>query len=401
MLDLEQLKRDAVAEVDRLADTLIEVADDIGHNPELGLQEYRSVGLLTGLLEAHGLGVERGIAGLETAFRCDIDPRHERPRVAILAEYDALPDIGHACGHNLIGTSAIGAGLALAKVMGELPGSVVVLGTPAEESAVDNAGGKVHMVNAGVFDDVDAAIMFHPAAHTAAPDDTSLAARGVEFAFHGKSAHAAAAPHEGINALDAVIQTFNSINALRQHVKSDVRIHGIITAGGRAPNVVPAYAACRFRVRSADAVYLEDVFRRVVSCAEGAASATGARLEWREYILPYDNILPNEVVRRLFKRNLEALGLEVLDRRPRPDYGSSDFGNVSQRVPGLEARIAIAPLGTPGHSDAFREAALSEQGHTALLQAAKSLAMTAIDLLGDREALTEARARLEEQKAAR
>src|SRR5262249_22070708 len=182
----------------------------------------------------------------------------------------------------LIGTSAVGATLALAAVRDRLGGSVVCLGTPAEESAVENSRGKAHLLAAGVFDDLDAPIMMHPWTHPAVTSEGSLAARGVDFAYHGKAAHAAVAPHEGVNALDAVIQTFNGVNALRQHVRADVRIHGVITDGGRAPNVIPAYASCRLRVRSRDAGYLDDVFQKVVRCAEAAALATGCRLEWRE-----------------------------------------------------------------------------------------------------------------------
>jgi amidohydrolase len=315
-----------------------------------------------------------------------------RPRVAILAEYDALPGLGHGCGHNLIGTSAVGAGLALSEVMSELPGSVWILGTPAEESAAPNSGGKVHMVNAGIFEEIDAAIMFHPGTETSITPDRSLAARGFEFYFHGRAAHAAGAPEEGINALDAVVQLYNSVSMLRQQVRSDVRIHGIILSGGAAANIIPDYAAIRYRTRADDSEYLAEVVERVIACAEAAARATGCRLEWTEYMPGYENTLPNTVVMELMTANLRALGLQVNTYRRKTGRGSTDFGNVSRRVPGVEARIAITEhWDVPGHSVEFREAAGSEKGRQAMLHAAKSLAMTTIDLLVDPDALRRAK----------
>ena len=281
--------------------------------------------------------------------------------------------------------------------MPSLPGSVWVLGTPAEESAAPNSGGKAHMVNAGVFDDVDAAIMFHPATETAITLDRSLAARGFEFFFHGRAAHAAGAPEEGINALDAVVQIYNAVSMLRQQVRSDVRIHGIILSGGAAANIIPDYAAIRYRARADSTEYLAEVVERLVACAEGAAKATGCRLEWHEYMPGYENTLPNSVLIELMVANLRSLGLTVHTQRKRNGRGSTDFGNVTRRVPGVEARIAITERAdVPGHSIEFREAAGSDLGRQAMLNAAKGLAMTAIDLLTDPEHLRQAKAVLEE-----
>ena len=391
MREVDELKRAAIAEVDRLAERLWEAAESIGRNPEIGHQEHRSVATLTGLLAEGHVDVETHVYALPTAFEAHIGP-NRRPRVAILAEYDALPNVGHGCGHNLIGASAVGAGLALASVMEYLPGSVVVFGTPAEESTVENSGGKAHMVRAGAFDAVDACIMFHPSQYTNISLEGSLAARGIDFVFHGTAAHAALAPWEGVNALDGVVFTFNGVNALRQHVRPDIRIHGVVTNGGGVPNVVPALASCRFRVRAPDADELDIVHRKVVRCAEGAALMAGARLEVREYMPPYENVVPNHAIARPFRRNLEAIGLEVLDARPVPGLGSTDFGNVSRRVPSVEAGISIAEPGVPHHSAGFAEAALSEKAHGALIAAAKGLAMTAIDLLTDPSLLSEAKA---------
>ena len=396
---VQDLKQRVCEAVDRRADELTDAADWIHANPEIGHQEVQAAERLTGMLRGAGIRVETGTAGMSTAFKAELDGQDSsaHPRVAILAEYDALPGLGHGCGHNLIGTSAIGAGLALAEVMPSLPGSVWVLGTPAEESAAPNSGGKAHMVNAGVFEDVDAAIMFHPATETAITLDRSLAARGFEFFFHGRAAHAAGAPEEGINALDAVVQLYNAVSMLRQQVRSDARIHGIILSGGAAANIIPDYAAIRYRARADSTEYLTEVVERLVACAEGAAKATGCRLEWQEYMPGYENTLPNSVLIELMVANLRSLGLTVHTERKRSGRGSTDFGNVSRRVPGVEARIAITDrTDVPGHSIEFREAAGSDLGRQAMLNAAKGLAMTAIDLLTDPEHLRQARVVLEE-----
>ena len=390
---VQDLKQRVCAGVDRWAAELIETADWIHAHPEIGHQEVEAARRLAGLLQSAGIPVEMGTAGMATAFKAELGGRGgERPRVAILAEYDALPGLGHGCGHNLIGTSAVGAGLALREVLPELDGSVRVLGTPAEESAAPNSGGKVHMVNAGVFADVDAAIMFHPATETAVTLDRSLAARGFEFHFHGRAAHAAGAPEDGINALDAVVLLYNAISMLRQQVRSDVRIHGIILAGGAAANIIPDYAAIRYRTRADDSDYLAEVVDRVVACAEGAARATGCRLEWTEYMPGYENTMPNQVLLDVMSDNLRTLGLAVNNERRRSGRGSTDFGNVSRRVPGIEARIAITDQrDIPGHSIEFRDAAGSDHGRQAMIFAAKSLAMTAVDLLATPDLLRRAK----------
>src|SRR6202158_1211135 len=388
-----QLKNRVCEPIARRPAQLIETADWIHGHPEIGHQEVEAARRLSGLLESAGIPVEMGTAGMATAFKAELGgERAERPRVAILAEYDALPGLGHGCGHHLIGASAFGAGLALAEVIKELPGSIWVLGTPAEESAAPNSGGKVHMVNAGVFADVDAAIMFHPGTETAVTLDRSLAARGFEFYFHGKAAHAAGAPEDGINALDAVVLFYNAISAMRQQVRSDVRIHGIILSGGAAANIIPDYAAIRYRTRANESESLEEIVPRVVACADGAARATGCRLEWKEYMPGYENTMPNKVLRDLMSDNLRTLGMAVNTDRRRSGKGSTDFGNVRRGVPGIEARIAITDqLDVPGHSIQFREAAGSDQGRQAMITAAKSLAMTAIDLLAEPDHLRQAK----------
>jgi amidohydrolase len=393
--DIQALKDQACSSIDQLSEKLISVSKDIWENPELGLQEHRASALLCDVLTDSGLPPERGIAGLPTAFRADFEGSSSGPRVAILAEYDALPGMGHACGHNIIASSAIGATLALNLLRDQLPGSVRILGTPAEESAVEGAGGKVPILRGGHLDDVDAAIMVHPGARTTAARRPSLAARALKLEFFGKAAHAASSPHLGLNALDAVIQTFNAINALRQQVRPDARIHGVITHGGETPNVIPPYAAARIRVRARDALYLQDLYARVLACAQGAATATGTRLESKEDVHPYHNTVPNDVISTLIDDNLRALGLEVDAIDPADGTGSTDFGNVSQYVPASFAYLGIVPKGTPGHSIEIREAAGSRVGNEAAINGAKVLAMTAIDLLLNASLVSEAKTEFE------
>jgi len=252
---IHALKDRARLEVDRRGQKLIEVSDAMYAEPEIGLQEFKSSAMLVDLLKNEGFSVETGLAGMPTSFRAVKKGKPGGPTVAILAEYDALPEIGHGCGHNIIGTAAVGAGLALSGLMSEVEGTLIVFGSPAEEGAVDGAGGKVRLVKDGAFKDVDAAIMFHPSSKDMVLA-TSNARVAMEIKFHGKTAHAAGAPHEGINALDAAIQTFNNWNALRQQLKEDVRIHGIITKGGASPNIIPDYSEIRMYCRAKNMEYL-------------------------------------------------------------------------------------------------------------------------------------------------
>lgn len=400
MTTVNELKHAARETVAKLTPELIAISDWMYANPELGLQEAESSARLTAMLEHHGATVERSVAGLPTAFRAQVTPSTERPTVAIIAEYDALPEVGHGCGHNIIATAAVGAGLALRSIAGFLPGSAVVLGCPAEESAVPNAGGKIYLLDAGYFDDVDAAIMIHPMNENRIGAGPSLVARGIEFEFFGKPAHAAAAPHEGVNALDAVIQTFNGISALRQQLRSSVRVHGVITNGGGAPNVIPPYTAARFRVRAATPDEAEQVLHKVIRCAEAGALAAGARLQWREYIRPYLNMVPNRTIGHAFGENLQALGLDVQESTPSDGAGSTDFGNVSHRVPAVEAYLKICGPEAGWHSTEVAHATITDDGHAAIVNGASGLAMTAIDLLTSAPLLEKARIEFAESMAA-
>jgi amidohydrolase len=381
---IETLQARVCTQVDAWRGPLIEIADWIFAHPELNFQEHGAVARLTGLLEKNGFRVARGVAGLETAFVATRAGRAGGPTIALLAEYDALPDLGHACGHNLIGTAAAGAGLAVQAVLPELAGTIQVIGTPAEEGG----GGKIIMVDAGLFDAVDVALMIHPANENLTRR-RSKTSHTMMFEFFGKASHASAAPDHGINALDALIQTFNGINALRQFLRPEARVHGIITHGGQAANIIPDYAAGRFNVRADSLAYAHEVIARVRACAEAAAHATGARFQFNEPDHFLDAMRPNPTLAELMEANLAALGIDV--RPPAPDdrMGSTDMGNVSQAVPALHAYLAIADPDVMGHTVEFRRAAGSPAGHQGMIQAAKALAMTAVDLLADPQVMAE------------
>ncbi|MBI4590246.1 MAG: M20 family metallopeptidase [Candidatus Rokubacteria bacterium] len=370
--------KDAIGRaVDGLADELESLSHRIHANPELGYQEVQASGWLSNFLAAKGFEVEKGVAGVETAFRATLETG-EGPTIAILCEYDALPGIGHACGHNVIATSGAGAGAALAAVRAQLPrGRIQVIGTPAEEGG----GGKIKLIEGGVFKDVDCAMMIHGFDRYVLHGDLLGIVR-VNFDFTGKAAHASADPWEGVNALDAVIQTFTAVSALRQHVRPDVRIHGIITNGGQAPNIIPEAASATFYIRAATLDYMWEVYRRVVACAEGAARATGAQLRTVQSPTVYEPMKFNETLVGVFKANLERQG--VTAEPPDPiRLGSSDIGNVSQVIPAIQPYVKIAEAGTAIHSRAFAEAAVTPLARRGLLTAAKTMAMTTADLLAD------------------
>ncbi len=358
---------------------LIKLSLRIHHSPELGFQEVKASRWLTSYLKRNGFKVEKGVCQLATAFSGEYGSG--KPRIALIAEYDALPGLGHACGHNIIAASAVGAGVALRGAIEQLGGSVVVIGTPAEELH----GGKGIMVQRGAFDDVDAAMMVHPSVVDVASTQ-ALACIGLEVEFWGKAAHAAARPEEGINALEAIIQAFNGINSLRQHIRDRARIHGIITRGGDAPNVVPAYAAGNFLVRTEDEAYLDELKEKVLNCFKAASLASGARLEYKWSEAYYAPLRINAVLAEVFTKNLEALGRKVGPAMSRA-FGSTDMGNVSAVVPSIHPTVAIAPIEVLPHSPEFCSAAASETGHRGLIDGAKALAMTVVDLIAQPEAI--------------
>lgn len=382
-MEAEALKARISQEVGRLSGELIGTSHTIHGYAEPIFKEFKSAKLLADLLETHGLSVERGVAGMETSFRATCHGKTKGPTIAILGEYDALPN-GHACGHNIIGTAAAGAGIALCRVLGDLPGNVVVLGCPAEEGG----GGKVILVKEGFLKGVDAALMTHPIPGPTMIGGPNLAVTTFTVKYYGKAAHAASDPQEGINALDALLLAFQCINALRQHVTEDVRMHGCIVSGGKVPNVIPEYAEGKFMVRAAHRNNLDRVAQKVMSCFQAGALATGARLEV-EQGMSYGDRVVNMTIARYVQANLRRLGVEVEDEPVRV-RGSTDFGDVSQVVPAVNAYISIAPDTVASHSNEMREAAASPAGDKAVLDAAEAMAMTVVDLLTDASILEKA-----------
>ena len=371
---MKQLINEAI---NKLQDTFYDVSKYIGQNPELGHEEFKACKALTDVLKEQGFTVEIGTCDLPTAFTAVYDSQKPGPSIGFMAEYDALPGLGHACGHNLIGTMSIAAGIGLSKAVAETGGKVYVYGTPAEETR----GGKVTMAEQGIFNHLDVAMMVHPY-YCHQKSGRSLAMDAIQFEFFGKSAHAAAAPHEGINALDGVLQTFNSINALRQHVKPDVRIHGVITEGGKAANVVPDYAVAQFYVRASTRAYVDEVTDKVKACANGAALATGTKLKISNYEFSYDDMQTNQTLSEVYTNNLVSLGVsEQSITEDQGDHGSLDMGNVSQVVPAIHPYIQICDDYFVCHTHEFREAALSEQGREAMILGAQTMALTGYDVL--------------------
>ncbi|MFE4705531.1 M20 family metallopeptidase [Peribacillus simplex] len=368
------------------------LALNIHAHPELSFQEYQAMKWLIEPLEKAGFSIEKGVANLETSFRATWEGHHGGPTIAILAEYDALAGLGHGCGHNIIGTSAIGAALALKDAHPDLPGKIVVLGTPAEEEG----GGKIMMVEDGIFDHVDVAMMCHPQKQSMVLRG-GLACVDASFKFYGKASHASSAPEKGISALDAVINTFVAVNSLRQFFKDDVRIHGIITKGGDATNVVPAYCEAEFLLRASTVEELNVVREKVYAAARHATEAIGARIEITEGLI-YAERNNNKALAALFKDNLEMLGEVVCDPPAKGGIGSSDIGNVGQVTATIHPYIKITDDAIT-HTPEFVQAAASERGMIGLNKAAKALAMTAYEVCMNPQLLQEIREEFEGWKA--
>ena len=388
MRSLEELKRLVREAVEGQRERLYAISRWLYENPELGSEEFKAAELLTGELERQGFRVERGMLGMPTAFCASYKGRGEGPRVAVLAEYDALPGVGHGCGHNLIAASAVGAGIAASRVMGELDGEVLVVGTPAEEGRGPSAGSKVIMAEKGFWDDVDAAIMLHPSIRWSV-GDPSLGIWTVKMEFEGRTSHAAVSPNEGVNALNAATLAYVAAHMLRQEARRDANlvIHGIISEGGLASNIIPDRAVCDFGVRSSDDDYLEQMVEKVVRCAEGAALATGAKVKVTKRRL-YGGKKINEPLAELLWNNYRTLGVDLVDWRESirgMPMASTDLGDVSHRTPAAGSYIKIAEERTPGHSREFADASVTPEGLEAMIIGTKAMAMTIVDLLADPE----------------
>ncbi len=388
MTDPAAIKAKVAGAVDRLADDLEALSHRIHDHPELAFREEKAHAWLTEFLEKYGARVERGVGGLPTAFRAVIPGTGPGPTVAVMCEYDALPGLGHACGHNVIAAAGAGAGAALAAALGTLPfpGRVVVIGTPAEEGGA----GKVRLMEAGVFRDVDAAMMVHGRCGTQVWRP-SLGIIKVKVEYHGRAAHASSWPWRGVNALNAVIALFTSLDAMRQQLRPDARVHGIITRGGDQPNIIPEYTSAEFYLRALDREQCFDLLRRFQAAAEGAATATGCRVTVTPDPIVHDPLKPNRTMAGLFARNLALIGFPEDPDDGQAGYGSTDCGNVSQALPTIHPYIRISPDGVPGHSREFAEWARSPMARAGILAGAKALALTALDLLASPDDLGRAK----------
>lgn len=370
-----------LSRIDSLADELITVSHAIHAQPELAFKEHFAASTLAEALRKHDLEVETGVYTLPTALESRLQTRGNGPTVAILAEYDALPGIGHACGHNLIATAALGATLGLQAVADLLPGYVRFLGTPAEE----RGGGKELMARAGAFKGIDAAMMIHPSGVNMATMPCICVAE-VRVVYHGRSAHASAMPHKGINALDGLLLAYQAISNLRQHIRSTERIHGIITEGGLAPNIVPERSAGEFYVRAANEHALAKLKPRVQACFEAGAVGSGCEVEVIWAGVDYLDLNTNWPLADRFQQHAEALGREFIPREhlAGSPSGSTDMGNVSHLLPSIHPMIASAPANVVIHHPDFTRWSGSQMGDQAALDGAKALALTAADyLLGE------------------
>jgi amidohydrolase len=378
------MKEKVVQLIDNLEEELRQLSEEIYDNPELGYKEFKSAKLHEEILEKYGFEVESGYMGIETGFRAEYDSGKEGPTVAFLIEYDALPGIGHGCGHNILGTTSTGASIVLKSIIDEIGGKVVAFGTPAEETS----GAKVIFADKGAFDDVDVAMMAHPN-FAYNRSGKSLALEPIEFEFTGRTSHAAAAPEKGINALDAAINTFNNINALRQQVRSDARIHGIITNGGDAANIIPEKAVAQFYVRAQTKTYLDELVDRVKNCAKGAALGAGAEIKISNYELNYDNLVTNHTMDDLFVEKLIDMGIPEEDiKDPREGYGSVDAGNVSHICPTIHPYFDITnDTNVAPHTREFASCTLTEFAYDNMKKTIGALVLTAVDILKDKELL--------------
>ncbi len=384
----QTLKQRLQNTVDELAGCLIDVSHQIHQAPELCYEEHQAHDLLCGTLEDAGLEVQRSAFDLPTAFVAKAGS--SGPNIAVICEYDALPEIGHGCGHNIIAAAGLGAGLAAASMATQMHGRVTIIGTPAEEGG----GGKCIMLERGAFDNLDAAMMVHPANH----DLTRMNAIAVEqlrASYTGCSAHAAASPHLGRNALDAAVLGYMNVAALRQHIRPDERIHGIFSHGGDKPNIVPQHAASEWYVRSPKLDSLGDLRERVVACLQAGATAAGTEVDCATTAPIYADMIDNDVLLQSYIANAATIGRTV--HPPNNDavvVGSTDMGNVSYAVPSIHPIIAVAPHDVTIHTPEFAHHARSHKGDEAVLDGAKIMAMTIADLWLDQQALQRAQQEL-------
>lgn len=370
--DSQQAALDAI---DTASDDLRALSLDIHAHPELGYEETHAHAALTNYLEGAGFEVERSAHGLETSFRASAGSGG--PVIAALCEYDALPEIGHACGHNLIAISGVAVGLGLRAALreAEVGGTVLVLGAPAEERG---GGGKIRLIDAGAFEGVDAAVMLHPGMGDEVRP-SSLSHRGLTVEFRGQASHAAGAPWRGVNALDAMVLGFAALGLLRQQIEPSHRVHGVITHGGDSPNIIPERTEARLLVRAPTREQVDALRERVLGCFSGAAQQTGCELEASWSDSPYENLRQNPALADAYREGFDAVGGTI---QPGRGGGSTDMGNVTQVMPGLHPHYRI-PAGSGNHTRGFTDAAATPEAHEATIRAAQALALASLRAFED------------------
>jgi len=394
MVDLVSLKNIVKAKVDEKRPVLEDIARYLYENPELGSEEFKAFAKITKVLEDHGFDVEKGVYDMPTAFIASFKGKGDGPKVAVLCEYDALPGVGHGCGHDLIAASAVGAGIAASKAIAELEGEILVIGTPAEEGHGPSGGSKVIMADKGLFDDISGVVMLHPASAWGVGSQ-ALGISKCDMVFKGQTSHAAASPHLGRNALNAATLAYTATHMLRQEARRDANlvIHGIITEGGVANNIIPDRAVLSFGVRSSDQEYLDEMVDKVARCGEGAAHAMGVEVEIEKGRFYSSKKLNYPMIKTLWQ-NYVDLGAPVDDWEEsvnRMPMASTDYGDVSQVAPSAGSYIGIAPSGTPGHSIQLADASMTKKGLDAMILGTKALGMTLVELLAKPEILVEAK----------
>lgn len=375
-----------ISAIDGKAALLQDLSRWLFDHPEIGLEEFESSKHLCQVMRDLGFEVEEHLCGMETAFRAT-KKNGDGPRVALMAEYDALPGAGHACGHNMIASMCVGAAIGLGAVLDSgVPGEVTIIGSPSEETG----HGKPYLVEHGAYDGFDAAMSIHPGAFTKVHLDW-IAIGGIDFHFTGRPAHAGAAPYEGVNALDAVVVFYSAVNALRQQLKDGTRVHGIILEAGSATNIIPDSGRVRMEFRAKEQAYFDEVVEKVVNCARGAALATGCELEYHHYEPTCQGVLHNQTLGGQFAREMEAMGIS---EEPVAFTGSTDVGNVSQVVPTIHPVLRIMEGDCSLHTPEFRDATLQPMAMGRLLEGAKLLALTGLRVLEDADFRARARAEL-------
>lgn len=386
-------KKKVQERVDEILPELIALADKLWQHPEYSFHEYQACQWMSELLGSYGFTVETGVGGIETSVRAVYDSKKPGPNIGILGEFDAVPGMGHSCGHNLMCAMAVGAGAGLKAVIDDLGGKITVLGTPAEEGG----GGKVIMLENGAFDGLDVAMLLHSSSETCV-NDISYSRTDVRVHFYGKKAHAATWPEEGINALNPIIDLFTIVNSMRLELGERGKILGIIRDGGTDAIYIPDHCSAEFTVRSFDMKFKWELYHRLIKICEHLAEITGTRFEHEFTDLSYEDIRNNPVIEDLLGKNFEALGETLCPRKKEQGIGCTDMGNVTHAVPGLQSYVLAAP-GMRVHTPEFEEAVGGPTGHHAIGVGAKAMAMTAVDLLENPELLKAVKQAFQEMKA--